>query len=182
MDAFEQVVASLLERDGYWVRSCVKVNLTKEEKCAIGRKSSPRWELDLVAYKGATNELWIVECKSYLDSGGVSMSAFDGSNPKFGGRFKLFNSPILLDTVIHRLCAQLVASGACSPSPTVRLVLAAGRIASDTHRASLRAHFESREWILWDEAELKKRITALSDESYENAVASVVSKILVRQR
>lgn len=182
MDAFEQVVASLLERDGFWVRSCVKVDLSKEEKRAIGRYSSPRWELDLVAYKGGTNELWIVECKSYLDSGGVGISAFDGSNPKFAGRFKLFNSSILFDTVVRRLCAQLVAKGACAPNPTVRLLLAAGRIATDAHRAHLREHFDAHGWLLWDEAELKKRITALSDESYENAVASVVSKLLLRER
>ena len=76
MDSFESVIASLLERDGFWVRSSVKVELSKAEKRFIGRASSPRWELDLVAFKGKTNELWIVECKSFLDSRGVDIRAF----------------------------------------------------------------------------------------------------------
>ena len=76
MNSFESLVGMLLEREGFWVRHSVKVNLTKEEKRNIGRPSSPRWELDLVAYKGATNELKIVECKSYLDSVGVSLASY----------------------------------------------------------------------------------------------------------
>ena len=148
MEAFEQVVASLLERDGFWVRSSVKVDLTKEEKRKIGRHSSPRWELDIVAYKGRTNELWLVECKSYLDSGGVTMSAFDGSNETFAGRFKLFNEPRLFRTVSRRLCTQLVSSGACAAKPKVKLVLAAGRIANERHRRQLHALFAKRRWIL----------------------------------
>jgi len=40
--------------DGYWVRTSVKVDLTKEEKVQIGRPSSPRWELDIVGYSDAT--------------------------------------------------------------------------------------------------------------------------------
>lgn len=182
VDAFEQVVASLLERDGFWVRSSVKVELSKAEKRSIGRASSPRWELDLVAYKGKTNELWMVECKSYLDSGGVGMSAFDGSNPGFASRFKLFNEDRLFETVRDRLCAQLIDAGACRAKPKVRLVLVAGRIANSRHRTELHATFKRKGWLLWDEAELRRRLTLLSAESYDNAVASVVSKILLRRR
>ena len=181
MNAFDQVVASLLEREGFWVRSCVKVDLTKEEKRAIGRYSSPRWELDLVAYKGQTNQLWIVECKSYLDLGGVAITAFDGSNETFAGRFKLFNDSTLFRIVSRRLCCQLVESGACAAAPSVALVLAAGRIANDKHREQLRRLFEQRGWILWDESALRTRLRRLSDESYDNAVASVVSKLLLRE-
>src|ERR1700719_1729521 len=71
MDAFEQVVSEILWMDGYWVRTSVKVDLTKEEKVSIGRPSSPRWELDIVGYRGRDNTLRVVECKSYLDSRGT---------------------------------------------------------------------------------------------------------------
>lgn len=70
MDAFEQLVSEILWMEGYWVRASLKVELTKEEKKAIGRPSSPRWELDIVAYSGRDNLLRVVECKSYLDSRG----------------------------------------------------------------------------------------------------------------
>ena len=43
MDSFETLVGFLLEKDGYWVRTSVKVGLTTREKKKIGRPSSPRW-------------------------------------------------------------------------------------------------------------------------------------------
>lgn len=78
MDSFEQVVATVLDRAGYWTRTSVKVNLTREDKHAIGRPSAPRWEIDVVAYSARENELLVVECKSYLDSAGVRAASFDG--------------------------------------------------------------------------------------------------------
>ena len=80
MDAFEDLIATLLEKDGFWVQTTFKVELTKEEKKEIGRPSSPRWKLDLIAYKASTNDILAVECKSYLDSYGVRLSGFDGSS------------------------------------------------------------------------------------------------------
>lgn len=90
MDAFEHIVAAILDREGYWTRKEVKVEITKDEKKQIGRPSSPRWEIDVVGYKAAMNEIWVVECKSYLDSKGVSADAFTG-NAGSNDRFKLFN-------------------------------------------------------------------------------------------
>jgi hypothetical protein len=37
VDAFGQVVSEVLWLEGYWVRICVKVELTKKEKRAIYR-------------------------------------------------------------------------------------------------------------------------------------------------
>jgi hypothetical protein len=71
MDAFESLVSMLLRHDGFWTTPSFKVELTKEEKRRINRFSSPRLELDLIAYKGSTNEVLAIECKSYLDSTGV---------------------------------------------------------------------------------------------------------------
>jgi hypothetical protein len=39
VDAFEQLVSEILWMSGFWVRTSVKVELTKEEKRLIGRKS-----------------------------------------------------------------------------------------------------------------------------------------------
>jgi hypothetical protein len=95
MDAFEQVVSEILWMSGFWVRTSVKVDLTKEEKRLIGRHSSPRWELDIVGYSGRENLLRVVECKSFLDSTGVKACAFDGSDPEEAKRYKRFNEPEL---------------------------------------------------------------------------------------
>lgn len=180
MDSFESVVATILERDGYWVKSTFKVELTKEEKREIGRPSSPRWELDLVAYKGSTNKLLVVECKSYLDSPGVRCRGVDGSNPNDAKRYKLFNDDTLRRVVFKRLTKQLEESGACDQSPTIVLALAAGKIATEDDRIKLQQYFDTNGWILFDSIWLKDKLKKISKDGYENAVASVVAKLLVR--
>ena len=180
MDAFEQLVSEILWMEGYWVRTSVKVELTKEEKRLIGRHSSPRWELDIVAYKGAQNLLRIVECKSYFDSVGVRASAFDGSNPEHAKRYKLFNDAELRRVVFNRLCLQLGASGACGNAPEIRLSLAAGKVRNETDRTAIRAHFEKQGWELWDEPWLRERLQRMARQGYENQVSAVVAKLLLR--
>lgn len=180
MDAFEQLVANFLEGEGFWVRSSYKVRLRASEKARIGRPSAPRWEIDLVAYKARTNELRLVECKSFLDSGGVGISAFDGSSPLFAKRFKLFNDEELRRTVRHRLVRQLVMAGSCAPRPRVTWCLAAGKIASGRSRELLHAHFEEKGWLLMDEEWIAARLRHLSVGGYENNVAAMVAKLLLR--
>ena len=178
MDAFENVIASILERKGYWTQTSFKVELTKGEKRAIGRPSSPRWELDVVAYQGSTNELLVVECKSYLDSYGVSHTAFDGSNPNAASRYKLFTEKRLRTVVFKRLARQLVAGGFCAPDPSVQLCLAAGKIHGD--KAKLERIFERNGWLLWTPDHIRSELEALSESGYENTVSAVVTKLLLR--
>lgn len=60
MDAIEHVIATILEREGGWVRITFKVELTKEEKIANDRPSCPRWELDVIGYRPGDNLLQVV--------------------------------------------------------------------------------------------------------------------------
>lgn len=180
MDAFEQLVAEILWREGYWVRTSVKVELTREDKEAIGRKSSPRWEIDVVAYRARDNQLKAIECKSYLDSRGVKLHAFDGSNDEAAKLFKLFNDSTLRRVVLDRLKLQFAESGACLPNAGVALCLACGRIATNADREGLRLHFAQRGWELWDEKWLRDRLREMSEGGYENQVSAVVSKLLLR--
>ena len=182
MDSFETLMAMLLEREGYWVQNAFKVNLTKEEKRTIGRPSSPRWEIDLVAYKGATNEVRIVECKSYLDSPGVGLTNFvtDGSRPQDTSRYKLFHEHVLFQTVANRLVSQLEAAGSCASSPTVVLCLAAGKIKNESDRLALRDLFSEKGWLLFDEAWIVQRVRLIARAGYEDHVAAVVAKLLER--
>ncbi len=178
MDAFETVVASILQRQGYWTLTSVKVELTKTEKCTIGRPSSPRWELDIVAYSGRENELLVVECKSFLDSPGVECSAFTGKNPMAAKRYKLFCDSTLRKVVLRRLERQLVAAGFCARRPTVRLCLAAGKIRGD--ESWLRTYFEGKGWVLWGPEYIRRELKGLRDSGYEDTVAAVVAKLLLR--
>jgi hypothetical protein len=180
VDAFEQVVSEILWMEGYWVRTSVKVDLTKEEKRLIGRHSSPRWELDIVAYSGRDNLLRVIECKSYIDSVGVRASAFDGSSPEHAKRYKLFNEPVLRRVVFNRLCLQMAESGACRPAAEIRLSLACGKIKNKTDRIAIRSHFVNQGWELWDEEWLQKRLRLMSEHGYENQVSAVVAKLILR--
>lgn len=178
MDAFESLIATLLSRDGYWVQSRVKVDLTPADKRAIGRPSAPRWELDLVAYKGAANHLLIVECKSFLNSRGVTAASFDGRDPRSAERFKLFNDVELKKRVLRRLVTKLVEVGSCAPSPSTRLCLAAGRIASESDREGLTRYFEKRGWLLLDDGWLRQRLHAAANEGYQDDLAIITAKML----
>jgi hypothetical protein len=180
MDAFEQVVSEILWMDGYWVRTSVKVDLTKEEKVSIGRPSAPRWELDIVGYSGRDNLLLVVECKSYMDSRGVALRAFDGGDAKFAERFKIFHDDNLREVVFRRLRTQMANCGACAPDANVKLCLACGRIASAPDREGLHRHFAEKGWDLWDERWLREKLEKMSKGGYENQVSAVVSKLLLR--
>ncbi len=93
-----------------------------------------------------------MECKSYLDSRGVALRAFDGSDAKFAERFKLFSDDNLRNVVFVRLRKQLAACGACAPNAAVKLCLACGRIATTADREGLHKHFTAKGWDLWDES------------------------------
>jgi len=179
MDSFEQVVATILDREGYWVRTSVKVALTPEEKRAIQRPSAPRWELDVVAYSGSRNELLVVECKSYLDSDGVRATSFDGSKADEETRYKLFSDDVLRRVVLGRLETQLAEQGFCPQGTKATLCLAAGRIYGDA--APLREIFVLNGWRLFERGWMIDGLHRLAEESYDNSVASVVAKLLLRE-
>lgn len=178
MDAFEELAAEIFWNEGYWVRTGVKVELTREEKVRIGRHSSPRWEIDLVAWSAARNELLALECKSYLDSGGVHAAHFlPGS--KYAHRYKLFHDPVLRSTVLERLRVQCVEQGLCTADASVRLGLVHGHVTS--HNAPLLAGiFEQGGWLLFGPEWLKAHLGRMAAGSYENSTAAVVAKLLLR--
>ncbi|TXT29235.1 MAG: hypothetical protein FD138_2451 [Planctomycetota bacterium] len=177
MDAFESVVATLLRREGYWVMSSFKVELSPDEKRSIGRHTSPRWEIDLVAYKGSTNQLLAIECKSYLDSVGV---IFRDSTFDIPARYKLFTEPKLRSVVLDRMAMQLQESGACASKPKITLCLATGKIAGRTNRGGLKQHFQDNGWLLFDDEWVRERLGNTANTGYENEVAHVVAKLLRR--
>ncbi|MGH8281163.1 MAG: hypothetical protein ACRERZ_03115, partial [Gammaproteobacteria bacterium] len=175
MDAFEDLVAFLFRNQGYWVEQSFKVRLEKSEKIIIGRPSSPRWEIDLLVYKAKSNELLVVECKSFLYSTGVSYSSFgEGVKPD---RYKLFNDSKLREVVFGHLVKQLEMQNAILPHAHIQLCLVAGHIKSGD-KARLEKLFSERGWLLFGEEWLVKGLQDLGKESYQNNVASMAAKLL----
>lgn len=179
MDAFEQIVDTILRLDGYWTHRLFHVELTKREKHRLGLPTMPRPELDIIAYRPKSNELLVVECKSFLDSDGVRARAFKHDGNRFSRRFKLFVGRRLWNVVRSALVRELRARGACRPRPAVRLCLAAGRIASDRDRQMLHRLFDRRGWRLIDDVEIAERLAKAVEEGYTDDVAILAAKILV---
>ena len=179
MDAFEKVIGQILDYQDYWTRISFKVELTKEEKVEMGRPTTPRWELDVVGYKASINEVLVVECKSYLNSPGVHVRDFDSSS-KLASRYKLFVEPQTREVVFRRLALQLTEKGLCAPKPVVRLALAAGKIAGS--EAELGQLFENAGFVLFTPDWICEGLSEISAASYDNEVASVVAKLLLRRK
>lgn len=172
-------MCEILRADGYWVQSAYKVALTKEEKREIGRPSCPRWELDVVAYRAGSNELLVVECKSYLDSPGVPFGAFADDRHPDAKLYKLFNEDTLRRVVFGRLVIQMREAELVAKDPSVKLVLAAGNIRL-RDRDQLRSHFDERGWMLWDREWLRARLKEMSAGGYEDSSVAVTAKLLLR--
>lgn len=177
MDAFEDLVARLLRREGFWTRQNYKVDLLKDEKVRIGLPSMPRPDIDILAYQSVENRLVWVECKSYLDSGGVHMSAFDGTNPGFARRFRVFTDPVFRAVVTDALERQLVGQRLIHANPTVEYWLVAGKIASG-QSAPLLAHFEQHGWHLRDRSWVRGGLEQLAKAGYEDDVVTMTAKLL----
>jgi len=89
MNQFESIIKTLLEAEGYWVRSSLKINVSKLDKVKIGKHSIPRPEIDLLAYRPNSNKLIAMEVKSYLDSPGVRLNKLLESHEVPEGQYKL---------------------------------------------------------------------------------------------
>jgi hypothetical protein len=178
MDAFESLIAMLLRQKGYWVTQNYKIDLTKVEKRQIGRPSTPRWELDLVAHKGQTNKVLVVECKSFLDSPGVT---FREGTFHTKSQYKLFTEAGLWEVIRGALERQLQEAGSCAASPTTTLCLVAGHIATSSDRPAMESYFAANGWRLFGPEWVKAQLTQASQRSYEDDIASVASKILLRR-
>ncbi len=181
MDAFESLVAKLLEWNGYWTRLNYKVNLSVEDKKAVGKPSMPRPEVDILAYKPSDNLLLWVECKSYLDSPGVPIEAFkieDGPSPE--GTYKVFTNTRYRQTVSQRLIEQTLEEGLVQPAVSLQYCLVAGHVKSGSLVAITR-HFAEKGWLFYDVEWIRAELKKLATLGYENDLAVMVAKLFVKK-
>lgn len=182
MNSFENLVATVFRRQGWWIHVNYKVALTSEDKRSIKTPSSPRWELDLVGYKADTNTIRFIECKSYLDSAGVQYAAFeDPPDNVHAKRLKLFVKADLRRVVFDRAVEQLQNCGMCAPAPRIELALVAGHI-KNGDKPKLSELFKKNRWLLFDDDWLRKELRKVTDDGYEDETASLVVKLLSKER
>jgi hypothetical protein len=176
VDAFEQIVAELFWSEGYWVRTSVNVNLTKQENAEAGKPTMPRPEIDLVAYSGQLNQMLALECKSYLNSTGVTYDEVCGS--KDSRTYKLFRDKNYRDITLRRLLLQSVEQGLCSAGATVQLGMVAGRVKKGQLHF-LTQLFEENGWFFRGPEWLRDKTRLLASTPYENHVANVAAKLIL---
>lgn len=161
VDKFENIVALLLEEEGFWVRRGFKVSLTQDEKRQIGKTSAPKPEIDMLAYHHGRNELLALEVKAYQDTPGVKLAQMQEVHEVPTGRFKLFTSEVYRRVVLARLLQDLSAAGMADAQTQVRLGLIAGKVNQGQSEA-LRAHMQEHSWLFWSPDDVKAKVAARS--------------------
>ena len=179
MDYFENIVMKIIESDNKWVRQNVKVNLTKEEKCYIGKPSIPRPDIDIVSYQVSKNTLEIWEVKSFLDSPGVKFSEINMQYDVSEGRYKILTSNKYREIVINRLITDWNREGLILANPTVKIGLAAGKI-NLKDESEIIDYFKKRNWILMTPKDIFQGLKKLENSRYENDPYIIASKIIFR--
>jgi len=91
MDAFEQIVADLLRAEGWWGTTNFTIQLNEAQRVLFNMKNARPFEFDIVDYRGHTNTLMVVECRSYMYSKGVQTKEVTGE----GGAYMSLSVPII---------------------------------------------------------------------------------------
>ena len=159
IDKFENIVTTLLEEEGFWVRHKFKVSVSLEEKKQIGKQSSPKPEIDMLAFNLRTNEVLALDVKAYLDSPGAKLSLLQEEHDVPTGRFKLFTSERYRSLVLARLLQDLITLGMANAETKVRLGMIAGKVNQGQSEA-IREHMVAHDWLFWSPDDVKAKVAA----------------------
>jgi hypothetical protein len=159
IDKFENIVTTLLEEEGFWLRHKFKVNVTLEEKKQIGKQSAPKPEIDMLAFNLRNNEVLALDVKAYLDSPGAKLSLLQEEHDVPTGRFKLFTSERYRSLVLARLLQDLIAQGMANADTQVRLGMIAGKVNQGQSEA-IREHMLAQGWLFWSPDDVKAKVAA----------------------
>lgn len=179
MDSFETIVAKFLEAKNYWVRTIVKVKLTKKEKRVIENPTTPTPEIDMLAYNIKENELIIIEARSSLDSKGVRLSSIRGNNERAKKRYKLFNNKKYRNMISRKLRKEFLSNGLINKETKINYGLAAGNVYKPDED-NIKKYFERKEWKYFSPNDIKETLKNYSSRSYENDVVVITAKILAK--
>jgi hypothetical protein len=179
LDYFEQIVAQYLESKGFWVRSGVRVLLSKADKRELGKPSLPRPEIDLIAFNLKANELIAFEVKSYLDSPGVKYESL-ATTTSGEGRLKILTDPRYQALLAERLKEQCIESKLILPSAKLRFGLAAGNVPR-LDREKIKALAEQRGWMYVAPEDISQWVRSLAELAYENDPVVLAAKLILRE-
>jgi len=180
VNAFENIIKLYLEEEGYWVRQSVKVNISTEDKKAIGLPTMPRPEIDLVALNMKENELLLIEVKSLLDSYGVYFEAVSDEKDELASRYRLFTDGKYRTIVTKRLREAYLKQGLINKDTTINYGLAAGHIHSG-NEAQIGEYFLRKGWKLFTPEEIKGKVKELSTKGWEDDLITMTAKLILKK-
>ena len=180
MDSFEEIAGLLLINDKYWVRHSVKVYLTKEEKIKINKPSTPRPEIDIVAFDVINNTVFLIEVKSFIDSGGVVYEKVVENNKFPTGKYKILTSKLYQDTIISRLKNDWISADLINKKTKFSFGLIAGNIYKNKEDELIK-HFNKNNWFFWGPTIIKQKLIELSKKGYENSTITIVTKLMTKK-
>ena len=174
-EAFEEIVAVLLESDGYWVKRNIKIHLSSERQTALGLKSGA-CELDIVAVRTTgTPEILIVECKSFARSDGVDWKTFSPPVAPIirRHRYKMFFSVELRSAIT----SLLTENGITPPNVRHTYCLASAATRRSDHE-QIKCHLIANEMQFFDRAWLMERFDVLGkSETYQNNIVATMASL-----
>jgi Holliday junction resolvase-like predicted endonuclease len=179
MNAFEEIVKQFLEEKGYWVKASVKVDISKQDKVKIGKYSTPRPEIDLVALNARKNELLLVEVKSLFWSYGVWYEAVIGQE-KGKERYRMFWDTNYRDIVTTKLKEEFLDRGLINEKTRIKFALAAGHIHYPEDEQRIREYFsqQKEKWILFSPKDIRDEIKKLSKKGWEDNLLTIATKLI----
>ncbi|MBF0216109.1 MAG: hypothetical protein HQL30_03830 [Candidatus Omnitrophica bacterium] len=176
MDIFETIAAKYLENNGYWVRRSLKLDISKEEKKALGTQTMPRPEIDLVAYKPCRNELVLFEVKSFLYGPGVTIDPILGKG-RYSKRYRLFNNNKFQKCVSKQLVFKLMEEGLISGKVKVRYGLICGNVYKrDSER--IEKLFCKKGWVLIKPEDIRQWVRDYSEKGWDDDPVVLTAKLL----
>lgn len=100
----------------------------------------------------------------------------------YSSRFKLFHEHHTRETIFRRLASQFEQAGLCQSQPRITLCLAAGNIRNQADCEMLKQHLEANRWLLFDPEMIRNELRFLVESGYDNSVAAITAKVLLRER
>lgn len=180
MDAFENLVSQLLQEDGFWVLQSVKVNITKKEKELISKPTTPRPEIDIIAFDCENNILYLLEAKSYIDSLGVKKDELLIEHEIQEGRYKLLTSKQYRDVITKRLKIEFIERGFINKKTKISYGLVAGKIHKNEY-AELKNVFDKKKWLFWGPNDIREKLVSLSKKGYEDNSVTMTAKLILQK-
>lgn len=179
MDAFEDLTSQLLIESGLWVLQSVKVELTQEEKKKINKPTTPRPEIDIVAYDRSEDTLYLIEVKSYIDSNGVKIEDLTVEYEIQEGRYKLLTCQNYRNVIKKRLRNQMIKRKYITQETKLNFGLIAGNIHKNNYK-EIKKLYNSKNWFFWGPEEIKDKIRELSKKGYEDNAVIMTAKLLLK--